>query len=136
MTEGNVERVKRAYAAWDACKAGDCGMWHALADDNIRLNTIGVESAGLEFTRPGQGREALTAYLDQLRAAWKMEFFRPEVFVAEGDTVAMFGTTSWTFIATGKTATVRIAQLWRFEGDKAVEWTEIFDGAAAASATV
>src|SRR5687768_11535655 len=65
----NITRVKRAYAAWDSCKAGDCSMWHAIVDDDIRLNTIGAEEVGLEFTRPGQGRERLAAYLDQLRDA-------------------------------------------------------------------
>lgn len=130
----NVARLKRAYAAWDACKAGDCSMWHALADDDIRLNTIGAEEPGLEFTRPGQGRERLAAYLDQLRGAWRMEYFRPQVFVAEGERVAMFGEASWTFIATGRTATVAIAHLWRFEEGRAVEWSEIFDGTAAGAA--
>ncbi|MDF2999192.1 MAG: hypothetical protein K0R27_4829 [Xanthobacteraceae bacterium] len=130
----NITRVKRAYAAWDACKAGDCSMWHAIVDDNVRLNTIGAEEVGLEFTRPGQGRERLATYLDQLRDTWTMQYFRPEVFLADGDKVAMFGRASWTFNATGKTATVGIAHLWRFEDGKAVEWTEIFDGAAAAAA--
>lgn len=132
--DDRVARLRRAYAAWNGCKGGDCSMWHALVDDDIRLNPIGAEEAGLEFTRPGQGRERLGAYLDQLRGAWSMEFFRPEVFLADGDNVAMFGQTSWTNIATGRTATVAVAHLWRFEGDTAVEWTEIFDGAAAAAA--
>ncbi|MDR6951444.1 ketosteroid isomerase-like protein [Ancylobacter sp. 3268] len=130
----NIARVKKAYKAWDACKGGDCSMWHALADDNIRLNPIGAEAAGLEFTRPGAGREQLTAYLDSLRDGWAMRYFEPEIFVADGDSVVMFGHTSWTYKATGKTATVAIAHLWRFENGLAVEFTEVFDGSAAAAA--
>lgn len=130
----NVARVKSAYKAWDACKGGDCSMWHALADDNIRLNPIGGKETGLEFTQPGKGRERLTSYLDTLRDGWTMHYFAPEIFVADGDTVAMFGHTSWTYRATGRTATTGIAHLWRFENGRAVEFTEIFDGAAAAAA--
>ncbi|WP_038360842.1 nuclear transport factor 2 family protein [Bosea sp. 117] len=132
--DDNLARLKRAYQAWDACKGGDCSMWHALVDDDIRLNPIGGTETGLEFTQPGKGRERLAAYLDTLRGAWTMRHFQPEAFVAEGELVAMFGQASWTYNATGKTATVAIAHLWRFENGKAVEWTEIFDGAAAAAA--
>lgn len=132
----DLARLKAAYANWDSCKGADCAMWHALVDDNIVLNPIGAEGKGLEFTRPGQGRERLASYLDTLRAEWRMVHFRPATFVTEGDRIAMFGEASWTYVATGRTATVAIAHLWRFEDGKAVEWTEIFDGAAAAAATL
>ncbi|MFK8252442.1 nuclear transport factor 2 family protein [Ancylobacter terrae] len=137
MQEGSdLARLKAAYAAWDRCKAEDIGMWLALVDDNIVLNPIAASEPGLEFTRPGSGRERLIAYFDALRGAWRMLCFRPITFVAEGERIAMFGETSWEFRATGRTATTAVAHLWRFEGGTAVEWTEIFDGSTAAAAAM
>lgn len=134
MSADNIAKVKSAYQAWHDCKGGNCGIWHALVHEDVSLNPIGGTQRGLEFTQPGTGRAQLTAYLDSLTGSWTMNYFEPEVVVADGDRVAMFGRTSWTFKETGKVAVTPIAHLWRFENGLAVEFTEIFDSAAVAAA--
>ena len=63
-----------------------------------------------------------------------MDHWTPEVFVCEGDKIAMFGSCGWTNKANGRSAEARIAHLWRFRDGKIVEMTEIFDSARVTAA--
>ena len=125
----NLKALKAAYAEWDRTKGDNTGVWIDLASDDLRVRSLGGEAVPLQFAEPRGGAQ-LAGYLAKLLETWQMQFVTPETFVADGDYVAMFGTASWTFRATGKTATTPLAHLWRFRDGKAVDFQELFDSAA------
>ncbi len=59
--------------------------------------------------------------------------YAPAIYVGEGDKIFMFGKCAFRFKAkpAADPAEMRMACLWRFEGDKAVSLVEIFDSAVA-----
>lgn len=63
-----------------------------------------------------------------------MVYYRPRTFVADDDSIAMFGSCAYRHKQTGNTSECLIACLWEFEGDRAVRLTEVFDTAKAAAA--
>ena len=134
MDESNLERLKAAYKIWDASKGGDTSAWLSLVGDGMRLMSTGGGNAELAFAGHRQSKQEVVAYLTAILQDWTMVHWTPESFVANGDKIAVFGRCAWTAKATGRTAEVHIAHLWRFEHGRAVELTEIFDTARAAAA--
>ena len=86
-----------------------------------------------------EGKKAYSIPKDnpKLRDPKKFGHWSPEVYICEGDHIAMFGRCGWKNKATGKVADVRTAHLWKFKAGKVIEFTELFDSARviAAAAT-
>ena len=131
----NLDKLKKAYAAWHE-KKGDClDVWRKLMAKNFKLASISEKTPGLAFAADRNSREESLKYLAGIFDEWEMLYYKPDTFVSEDDHVAVFGKCAYRYKKTGKEAHVRIACLWRFKGDKLVEMTEIFDTALAARAT-
>jgi len=95
---------------------------------------MGKENAGLEFTSACTSREDAIAYFSGLLDAWDMIHWTPDVFIDDGERIAMFGRCGWTNKSTGKDVEISIAHLWTFSNDKIIEFVEVFDTARAAAA--
>ncbi|MGE3245743.1 MAG: nuclear transport factor 2 family protein [Beijerinckiaceae bacterium] len=132
----NVAALKKTYERWQSCKGLDTSCWDEIMADHIRLRSVAEETPGLQFAKDRVSKQEMAAYFSALTDAWEMVHWTPETYVADGDCVAMFGRCAWKFKATGKTADVRAAHLVRFENGKIAEFTEIFDSARAAAATM
>jgi ketosteroid isomerase-like protein len=132
----NLRRVKAAYAAWNDTKGGNVEDWLALIGDKFHLASIDENTPGMEFAKDGVSKEEARAYLTGIFNDWEMVRYTPSTFVAEGDNIAMFGTCAYRHKKTRKLAECHIASLWKFEGDKAVELTDIFDTAKAMAAAM
>jgi ketosteroid isomerase-like protein len=130
----NLERLKGAYRAWNDSRGNSIDVWSDLLADSVRVNSVDEASNGLEFARDRVSRADALTYFSGILDAWEMQHFTPETFIAEGDSIAMFGRCAWRCRKTGKVAECRIANLWKFKGDKAVEFTDLFDSAVAAKA--
>lgn len=135
-TAQNLARLKNLYVSWDACK-GDClHLFEELLADRVSLGSMDQSQPGLAFAaeRVGVPRAEALRYFAGIFDQWEMVFYHPDHFVAEGDRIAMFGVCAYRNRATQKVAECRIACLWRFEGDKAVEFIDVFDSARAVAA--
>jgi ketosteroid isomerase-like protein len=134
QSQDNLASVKAAYAAWRDTKGGSADTWRAMIDDDVCVLSVGGPDPGLEFAVTCRGREEVDRYFAQLAQGWDMQDWTDEVFLADGDHVAMFGRCTWTNRSTGRPVTTPIAHLWRFRDGKIVELREIFDSARVAAA--
>lgn len=127
----NAERLKAAYKIWNDSKGLEQGGWLELIGEHMHISSMGEEHDALAFAARRSNREEAVAYMTAITKDWAMLHWTPDVYVSDGERVAMFGTCAWTNKATGKIADVRIAHLWQFENGKAVSLTEVFDTARA-----
>jgi len=132
--DSNLSQLKGAYQAWHDSKGADAGVWLDLMNDEVSIYNMGEDAAGLSFAKDRQSKQEAVEYLTGLLADWSMVHWTPQIFVNEGDRIAMFGKTAWTNKATGKTVETRIAHLWQFQNGKIAELTEVFDSARVAAA--
>ena len=130
----NLERVKAAYKAWHDSKAASIDTWLALMADEVVLIGVNEEEPGLAFARNRKSRDDVADYLRGIADNWEMIAFTPRHFLEDGDRVAMFGTCSWRYKATGKQMECLISSYWRFANGKCVELIDLFDSAVAVRA--
>ena len=130
--DSDLSQLQNAYHIWHETKGSSGKPWLDLMDDEVCIYSMGEEAPGLSFAKDRQSKEEVVEYLTGLLVDWTMVHWTPEIFVSEGDRIAMFGHTAWTNKATGKTAETRIAHLWKFRDGKIVEFTEVFDSARVA----
>jgi ketosteroid isomerase-like protein len=125
--QANAEKVRRAYARWEASKGVDAdGFLELLADDVVmrsllnppELHPLAQERVGKEFARD---------YLESLALHLEMIAFPTEQVVAEGDTVVWIGSCHWRDRKTGADANTPKADVWRFRDGLAVSVMEYFD---------
>lgn len=129
----NVERLRQAYAGWHNTK-GDPKVWFDLMADTMILGSIGAGAQGLEFSRTRMSRDDALGYFTDLARDWSMVHYRMEEYIAEGDRVVALGECCWKHRRTGKVVTTPKADVWRFEGGKAVGFYEYYDTLQAVSA--
>ena len=132
----NIEKLKAAYEAWGNTKGDSISRWLELVGDDFEMRSVAPKPPGLAFAGVHKGPASLEVYLKSLLDAWRMEYYTVDTIIGDGDAVAIFGTCSWTFKSTGRTATTPIANLWRFRNGKAYQCIEIFDSARAAEAAM
>jgi len=130
----NLSKLKRAYQRWHDTKGADQKAWLDLMSDSVHIVSTGGETRALAFAQERRSKQEAAAYLASVLADWSMEHWTPEVFVADSDTIAMFGRCAWTHKRTGKRAEVSISHLWQFDNGEVVALTEIFDTARAIAA--
>src|SRR5262249_25964551 len=79
-------------------------------------------------------KEQFKRYFDGLLADWEMINYKTGQFIAEGERVAMLGSTAWRNRRTGREVDTPKADFWTFEGGKVVEFHELYDTAGLAAA--
>ncbi|MDX2157932.1 MAG: nuclear transport factor 2 family protein [Hyphomicrobiaceae bacterium] len=125
----NLDRMKAAYKAWDACKGREPDCWLDLFADNVSIRSLANDSHALSFAQDRKSKSEAVTYFTSLAERWTMIHWSPHTFVSEGDNVAVFATRAWTNKQTGKHVETSTAHLWAFEGDRATSVIEIFDSA-------
>lgn len=132
----NANRMREAWAKWDANKGTDLAMWEDYMADDIRLFSLADGNEAMPFTSGRQGHDAVMAYLDGLTSAFSMIHWRLNETVAEGDRVVGIGSTSWTNKATGKSFVTPVVIVTRWRDGKMTEYGEYYDTAKIAASTV
>lgn len=131
----NLDRLKSAYAAWNDSKGGSRDTWASMMADRFQFSHVDEHSPGLEFAKDSITRDEALSYLAAIFDEWEMVHYTPEFYVGDGDAIAMFGKCAFRHIKAGNDpngiAEMRMACLWRFEGDEAVSLTEVVDSAVA-----
>ncbi len=129
-----LTKLKAAYRAWHDTKGGNTEAWLELMDDQVCIHAVNEESPGLKFATDCGTKQEAVEYFTAIVEHWDMLHWTPDVFVEQGDSIAMFGRCSWRNRATGKAADVATAHLWRFRDGRAVEFRDVFDSAQAVRA--
>jgi uncharacterized protein len=133
----NLERMKSFYALWNETKAKgeSIDVLSGLLADRVHVASMDDSQPGLSFAseRTAPRSEALL-YFTGITEQWEMVHFTAEHVFGEGDRIAMFGRCAWRNKATGKVAECRIANYFRFDGDRIVEFIDVFDSARDAAA--
>jgi hypothetical protein len=108
--------------------------WLALMAEDVVVRSVAAGAPGMEFSAPRDGKAALAGYFAGLAADWEMVHHTAELFLADGDWVAVFGRCEFTHRRTGKTAATPIIHRVRFRDGLIVEFHEYYDTATAFAA--
>jgi uncharacterized protein len=125
----NVAKLQQAYQLWHNTRGASAQHWLSLMADDVVIRALGGAAAGLDFTRPCQGKTEAERYFSVLALDWEMIHFSPEEFIAQGDRVVVLSRCAFRFRRTGKIAESPKIDLVRFRNGMIVEFTEFFDTA-------
>lgn len=133
--EAEMAALKAAYAEWDRSKGESIDTWVGMFGEPANLFTL----AGGRGTLPANGTvtspEDVRAYLESLVGAFRMNHFRTQHFVAEGDTIVAISDISWSHRETDKPFNSPHVGVWRFSNGKVAAYSEYYDTAAMAAAS-
>lgn len=92
--------------------------------------TVWTEAAGFPYAGTYIGTQAILENVFQrLAAEWTDFNAEPHTYVAEGDRVAVFGTYSGVYIATGKAMKAAFSHLYHVQDGKVVSMEQCVDSA-------
>jgi len=125
----NVAKLKEAYRQWHETKGGSVDIWLDLVADEVRCFSLAAGAPAAEFTRGINSKKDFERYFRGLLADWEMIHYTIHDLVAEGERVAMRGSTAWRNRRTGRVVDTPKADFWTFRDGKAVELHELYDTA-------
>jgi uncharacterized protein len=133
----NKAKLQALYRRWHETRGGALEELLGVFDNTICFGSLAQGAPPAAFTATCVGKDQLRSYFDGLLSGWSMNHYTVDHMIAEGDSVAVVGSTSWTNRATHKTVETPKVDVWRFKDGRAVEFYEYYDTAklyAAASA--
>lgn len=134
VSSETLAKLKAAYKKWHDSRGKSADDWVALMADDIEMRSVADGAPGMKFSAPRKGRHTAHDYFTALDEEWEMIHHTPEVFLVDGDRVAVFGRCAFKSRKTGKVAETHVANLWRFRDGLAVEYFELYDTARAFAA--
>jgi ketosteroid isomerase-like protein len=126
----NVATLKDAYRQWHDTKGASTKIWLDLMADDVKVRSLAAGRPGAAFTSAINSKDEFKRYFDGLLTEWQMVNYETGQFIAEGERVAMLGSTAWTNRTTGRTVDTPKADFWTFRDGKIVEFYELYDTAA------
>ena len=127
--EQNLQVVQRGYEAFGR---GDIPGLLAILADDIEWTTPGPAELPIAGTRHGVAQVA--QFFTTLNEVFQFEGFEPQAFMADGDRVAVFGTSTVRFRSSG---TLMPAMPWvhsfQLTNGKVTRFQEYFDASAFAA---
>ena len=126
----NVAKLKDAYRQWHETRGGSVQVWLDLRADDVRVFSLAAGAPGAEFTSEVRSREEFGRYFTGLLADWEMIHYTTDEFIAEGERVAMRGSTAWRNRKTGRVLETPKADFATFRDGKVVEFHEFYNTAA------
>jgi uncharacterized protein len=133
-TGENIAVLKEAYRRWHDTLGGSADHWLELMTDDVQFRSLTNGAATMEFTRPSSCKDDVRRYFSGLAADWKMNFYRIEEYIAQGDRVVALSHVSFEDKKTGKTLETAKADFFRFRAGEVCEFFEFFDTAGAIEA--
>ncbi len=129
-TSDNVANLGQAYRQWHESKGASVQAWLDLMVDDVKCFSLAGGAPDAEFTARIDSKKDFERYFEGLRADWEMINYKTGDFIAEGERVAMRGSTAWRNRKTGKVVDTPKADFWTFRDGKIVEFHEFYDTAA------
>lgn len=125
----NTAILEKAYRRWNETLGGSADEIIDICAEEISWVSLAGGVTPLSFTAEGVGKSDVRNYFHGLLAAWRMDYYKVDYFVAEDDRVVMVGTTKWTNKETGKACETPKIDVWRFRDGRAIEFFEHYDTA-------
>ncbi|WP_425044753.1 nuclear transport factor 2 family protein [Primorskyibacter sp. S87] len=135
-THSNAQLVREAYARWNACKGTDLNLWDEYTTEDLCLRSLGSGNHGLDFSCPREGRAQMHEYLKDLTDAFELQHWTMEETISQGDKVVGIGKTAWKHRARGIPVETPVVIVCRFRDGKVCEFSEYYDTASFAAATI
>jgi hypothetical protein len=129
-TADNVAKLKDAYRQWHETKGGSVKVWLDLMADDVKVRSLAAGAPAAPFTSAIDSKEQFKRYFDGLLGDWEMINYKTGRFIAEGEHVAMLGSTAWRNRKTRREVDTPKADFWTFRDGKVVEFHEFYDTAA------
>jgi len=126
----NVAKLKNAYGQWHDSKGGSVKVWLDFMADDVRVYSLAAGPPEAVFPAAITSKQAFGRYFDGLLADWEMINYKTVEFIAEGEAVAVRGSTAWRNRKTGRIVDTPKADFWTFRNGKVVEFHEFYDTAA------
>src|SRR5262245_59122603 len=126
----NVTKLKDAYRQWHESRGGSVKAWLDLMADDVQCFSLAAGIPEAEFTARVTSKKDFERYFKGLLADWEMIHYTTGHFIAEGERVAMRGSTGWRNRKTGRVVDTPKADFWTFRDGKIVEFHEYYDTAA------
>jgi uncharacterized protein len=126
----NVAILKDAYRQWHETKGKSVQVWLDLMTDDVKIRSLAAGRPGVSFTTAANSKEQFKRYFEGLLGDWEMINYKTETFIAEGDRVAMLGSTAWRNCKTGRSVDTPKADFFTFRDGKIVDFRELYDTAA------
>jgi ketosteroid isomerase-like protein len=130
----NVEQLKMAYQQWHDTKGGSVKVWLEMMADDVKIRSLAAGAPSAPFTAKRNSKDEFKRYFEGLLSDWEMINYKTYRFIAEGDHVAMLGSTAWRNRKTRREVDTPKADFWTFRDGKVVEFYELYDTAALAAA--
>lgn len=127
QTDKNVAALKACYQQWNDTKGKSTDCWYGLLSESFVLRSLPGGRGDFAWTADIKGKANVERYFEGLAGEWEMIHFTTEEFIAQGDRVVMLGKTAWKNRRTGIAVESPKADVWRFDGDKAIEFMEFLD---------
>jgi ketosteroid isomerase-like protein len=125
----NKALLEHLYRRWHESKGGALEELIGIFDDTISFGSLAQGVSPAAFTAQAIGPAQLRGYFLGLLGGWSMIHYTVDHIIAEGDHVAVVGSTAWTNKATGKVVDTPKVDVWRFKSGRAVEFYEYYDTA-------
>jgi Ketosteroid isomerase-related protein len=120
---GNRELIQALY---DAFAARDRAVMMASLDDQVRW----VEAEGFPYAGTHVGPQAVVNNVwRRMGTEWLDWQAKPDMIIVEGDRVAVTGTYSGTYKATGKSFRARFAHVFEMRNGKIIRMEQFVDSA-------
>lgn len=132
--EDHIAALKAAYRKWHETLGGSADHWLDLMTDDVQFRSLTEGSTRMAFTRRSGCKDEVRNYFAGLAQDWKMNFYRIDEYIAEGDRIVALGSCSFQHRRTGKTLETPKADFFRFREGKICDFFEFFDTAAALDA--
>jgi ketosteroid isomerase-like protein len=129
-TADNLAKLKDAYRQWHETRGRSVKVWLDLVADDVKVRSLAAGAPAAPFTGAINSKQQFQRYFDGLLADWEMINYKTGLFIAEGEHVAMLGSTAWRHRKTGREVDTPKADFWTFRDGKVVEFHELYDTAA------
>lgn len=127
--DDNVVLVRRAYRAVAESDTG--ALLNLLASDVVwRV----PQMQGVPFAGEWHGREGVGKFFAAVAQSQDVMDFRPEQFIAQGETVVVLGHFTMRVKASGRVSRSQWAHIWTVEGEQVSLFREYVDTAAVIAA--
>ena len=125
----NKSKLEHAYRRWHETKGGSLDELIGLFAEEIEFGSLAQGAEPVAFTATAFGKEEMGGYFKGLLSNWTMKHYTVDCMIAEGDRVAVIGSTAWTCNATKKDVETPKVDVWYFKDGRAVKFYEYFDTA-------
>jgi len=131
-----LSQIKAFYAAYDQTKGACATDFIDLCTDDVKWQSVGTPSEGIEFTEDGVGKDKVRTYLKALFDGWTMIHYTVSEIIATDERVVILADVEFEFDATSKRVRTPKADVLRIKDGQVTEFFEYFDTAGLQAATV